>query len=275
MLKKSGFKVNFFDIFFIIFILSVLFPVLYVVSISFSNSSGMYTSSLFSVSFTVDNYINLFVETNYLDWLKNSIIVSGITMVVSVFLISYSAYIFSRIKFYGGRGILKGLMLLQIFPVTMSMVSVYKIMQMMGLVDSLTGLVILYTGMTIPFSIWLVKGYIDSIPISIEESAMIDGAGRIKVFFTIILPLIKPILAVVAINNFIVSYSEYVLGSVLMTNQESYTIAIGLRTFLEGNFGTNWPIFAAGAIISSIPALVLFFMIQDFFVSGLTTGAID
>ena len=263
------------DLFFIIYILTIILPVLYVVTISFGSSSGMYTSSLIPKSFTLNNYIRLFTETDYPRWFLNSFLVSGSTVLISVLLISFSGYIFSRIDFYGQKKLLNFFMLLQIFPLTMSMVAVYKIMQALGLINSLSGLVILYIGMTTPFSIWLVKGYMDSIPRSIDESARIDGAGRLRIFFRFILPLSRPVLVVVAVNNFIASYSEYVLGNVLMTKQQNYTVAVGLRTFVEGRFGANWPVFTAGAVLSSIPALILFYLIQDWFVSGLVTGAMD
>ncbi|HBK68683.1 MAG TPA: sugar ABC transporter permease [Firmicutes bacterium] len=263
------------DLFFTVYILTIILPVLYVVTISFGSSSGMYTSSLIPKSFTLNNYIRLFTETDYPRWFLNSFLVSGSTVLISVLLISFSGYIFSRIDFYGQKKLLNFFMLLQIFPLTMSMVAVYKIMQALGLINSLSGLVILYIGMTTPFSIWLVKGYMDSIPRSIDESARIDGAGRLRIFFRFILPLSRPVLVVVAVNNFIASYSEYVLGNVLMTKQQNYTVAVGLRTFVEGRFGANWPVFTAGAVLSSIPALILFYLIQDWFVSGLVTGAMD
>ena len=263
------------DLFFTVYILTIILPVLYVVTISFGSSSGMYTSSLIPKSFTLNNYIRLFTETDYPRWFLNSFLVSGSTVLISVLLISFSGYIFSRIDFYGQKKLLNFFMLLQIFPLTMSMVAVYKIMQALGLINSLSGLVILYIGMTTPFSIWLVKGYMDSIPRSIDESARIDGAGRLRIFFRFILPLSRPVLVVVAVNNFIASYSEYVLGNVLMTKQQNYTVAVGLRTFVEGRFGANWPVFTAGAVLSSIPALILFYIIQDWFISGLVSGAMD
>lgn len=267
--SKSTFII---EIFIILFIIFALFPVIYIVSISFGKTTGMYTSSVLPRSFTFDNYRALFTKTKYLTWLKNSLKISGISMVLSVIIAAMAAYAFSRLDFYGSSTLLKAFVVLQIFPATMSMVAIFRILQIFNLINKAAGLIVVYVSITVPFSILIIKGYFDSIPRDIEEAAFIDGANRAQIFIKITLPLAQPIIAVTAINNFIATFSEYALSSIIITGTDNYTVAVGLRTFLEGDFGTNWPIFAAAAILTSIPTLILFFYVQDFFVSSMTSG---
>jgi len=173
------------------------------------------------------------------------------------------------------------MMLLQMFPAAMAMVAVFRLLQYLGAatggvlgLNSLLGLSLVYIGAGIPFNTWMIKGYVDALPRELEESATIDGATPTQTFLLVVLPLMGPILAVVAIFNFIAPYSDFIFPSVVMFEESKYTLAVGMQSFISGNFSTNWTLFAAASILGAIPILVLFFALQRFLVEGLTRGAL-
>lgn len=245
----------------LIIILLVLFsglPLLFVVSISLSVGQGLSTGSVLPEAITLDQYRGLIAGTDFLLWMKNSVIVSGATALTAVLLTSLSAYALSRFPFPGRRGITSGLLIVQLFPGILTLVAVYKILQILKLLDTHAALVLVYLAGAVPFSAWLIKGYFDSIPATREEAAAVDGAGPLRIFFAITLPMAAPILAVAFAFNFIAAYSDFLLAAVVLTEPKRYTLALGLRSFLEGDFSTNWPQFCAGALLGALPVMTLF-----------------
>ncbi|MGC8705183.1 MAG: ABC transporter permease subunit [Athalassotoga sp.] len=213
-------------------------------------------------------------------WLLNSIIVSGTAAVITVFLSALMAYPFSRLRFRGRKYGLIGILLIQMFPTMMAMVALYLLLNFIGKflpflgLNTLGGLTFLYIGGGIAFNSWLIKGFFDTIPMELEEAAMVDGATRYQTFWRIILPLSAPVLAVTMILGFIGNYGDYILASIVMTGLNNYTFAVGLQTFSTGAYSSNWGLMTTAALIGMIPILALFLSLQKFIVGGLTQGSV-
>ncbi len=213
-------------------------------------------------------------------WLLNSIIVSGLAAAITVFLSALMAYPFSRLRFRGRKYGLIGILLIQMFPTMMAMVALYLLLNFIGKffpflgLNSLGGLTFLYIGGGIAFNSWLIKGFFDTIPMELEEAAMVDGATRYQTFWRIILPLSAPVLAVTMILGFIGNYGDYILASIVMTGINNYTFAVGLQTFSTGAYSSNWGLMTTAALIGMIPILALFLSLQRFIVGGLTQGSV-
>ncbi|HBK59661.1 MAG TPA: hypothetical protein DDZ84_02565 [Firmicutes bacterium] len=165
-------------------------------------------------------------------------------------------------------------MISQMFPGFMAIVALYTLLGWIGLIDSHLGLIVLYTGGAIPFSIWLLKGYFDSVPKAMEESAMIDGATKLQAFTKVLLPLARPILYVVGLINFIGPYAEYILAQVVITSGSKWTVAMGMRSLTVSQFATEWPVFSATSVLTTIPIVIIFLSAEKYIVSGLTQGAV-
>ncbi|WGS65461.1 sugar ABC transporter permease [Marinitoga aeolica] len=215
----------------------------------------------------------------FLRWLLNSIIVAGLTSILTVMITSVAAYPFSRMRFIGRKEGLLYLMLIQMFPAIMYMVALYGMLKFMGDyfgfigLDTLSGLIFVYLG-GVSFNMWLIKGYYDTIPDSLEESAMIDGATRFQTFWLIVLPLASPILAVVTILSFMGTFNEFVLARIVLSSEQNFTYAVGLQTFTSGPFETEWGLFTAAALLGAVPMVLLFLSMQKYLVGGLTQGSV-
>ena len=256
-----------------------LAPAVLVLLASFRSGNDLFSLSLRGLSF--DNYRELLRTKPFLLWMGNSLIVSTLASIVALVVTTLAGYAFARFRFPGRKYGLLLMILLQMFPAGMAMVAVFRVLQVMGNLtggviglNSLIGLSLVYIGGGIPFNTWMIKGYIDSLPKELEESAYLDGATPHQTFAKIILPLLGPILSVVAVFNFITPYSDFVFPSVLMQEETRYTLAVGMQSLISGNFSANWSLFAAASILGSLPILVLFFSIQRFLVQGLTQGAV-
>ncbi len=255
------------------------FPVAWTISASLRAGGSLVGQKLIPDVLTFEHYSNL-IEIGFFTWIKNSLIVSTTTAVLTVFFISLAAYAFSRFKFWGKKYSLITLFIFQMFPAIMGMVAIYlllfhigKYIPFLGL-NTLSGLIMVYLGGSIPYNIWLMKGFFDSIPESLEESALIDGATRFQAYYKIILPLSTPVLAVTAINTFIGTYSDFLLASIILKDASKYTFAVGLRNFITGSYDVRWGDFAAASIIGALPIVILFLTLQNLIVSGLTRGAV-
>ena len=263
------------NIFLIIFAISVLVPIIYVVIISFGKNVTSLDGGVLPTSYTLQNYKDLFTEFQFKNWIINSIVISMGTMVLTLVFATVGAYVFSRFDFVGRMVTYKTILLIQIFPLTLSMVAIYKMVSMLGLINTQISLILVNTVMALPYSILLSKGYFDTIPKDLEESAYMDGASKARTLWLVIIPLVKPIIATIAISSFVLAYNEYVLANVLMSGGfESMPLAVGLRSMFAGQYGVNWPRFAAAASLGSIPMLIIFMVFQDHFVSGLTDGSV-
>ena len=269
----------------IVFIATViaLYPIAYVVGASLSPTNSL--SDVIPVNATLNNYNRLLNDSQYpiLLWLFNSIKVAVISTIVTVALTTMAAYAFSRFRFKGRRQGLLVILLIQLFPNTLAIVSLYllltqiaKLVPWLG-INSHGGLILIYSGGALGFNTWLMKGFFDTIPKELDESGVIDGASPTQIFFLILLPLIRPILAVVSILAFIGTYADFLIAKIMLQDKDNYTLAVGLNIMLGeggGNRSSNWGLFAAAAIIGALPIVVVFLVLQKQLIGGLTTGAV-
>lgn len=216
----------------------------------------------------------------FVRWLINSIAVSSITAVLVVLVSAFSAYSFSRFRFSGRRSLLVLILLVQVFPNLLAMVAIFLMLQQIGNhipflgLNTNGGLILVYVGGGMGINIWLMKGFFDSVPRDIDESALVDGANHWQTYWRLIFPLVRPVLVVVGILSFVGSYNEFVLARILLRDTESWTLMVGLWSYVSASFALDWGVFAAGAIIGSLPALVIYLSLQDQIVGGLTQGAV-
>jgi arabinogalactan oligomer/maltooligosaccharide transport system permease protein len=259
-----------------------LFPLYLVVISSFNPSGSLQITSFIPTEFSLVNYELLFSSPAipYLTWMKNSLIISGGVAFISVVIGAASAFAFSRLKFRGKKRAIELLLLVQMFPAILAIAAVFVIMERIytfapsiGL-GTQGGLVLVYLGGAMGVNIWLLKGFVDSIPVEIDEAAKIDGASPMQIYWQIFIPLATPVLAVVALLSFIGTFNEYILASLFLADMDSRTIAVGLQQFIGGQYSKNWGPFAAGSIIASIPIVIIFLSLQRYIVSGLTAGSV-
>lgn len=252
-----------------------IYPALNILSISLRPSSTLFSTSLKIIpdNATFDNYINAFVKYDLVKWIINSLIISSLTAVFGVVLSVTAGYAFSRFDFFGKKMGLSMLLVTQMFPATMTLLPLYIMLIHYGLSNSFIGLVIVYTSTTIPFNIWILKGYFDTIPKSLEESAYVDGANITKSFYMITLPLAAPAIALSALFSFMGAWSEYIVARVIITASDKLTLPIGL-TNMMGQFTTDWGIYSAAALITAIPVMIIFICLSKYLVGGLTLGSV-
>jgi ABC-type maltose transport system permease subunit len=266
----------------LIFIAYALFPVVYVIGTSLNPSGSLQTSQIIPDNPSLVNYQKLLTsKTNpFLRWMLNSLIVSTATAIITVALCALAAYSFSRFRFKSRKRLLQGLLLSQVFPNVLAMVALFLILQQIGRyypmfgLNTLGGLVLVYLGGAIGFNTWLMKGFFDTVPRELDESAMLDGASPWQTFTTIILPLVRPVLAVIFMLSFIGTYGDYLLAKVMLSNTQKYTVAVGLSLFIGQQYGQRWGEFAAGAVLAAIPTMILFYISQSQLQGGLTSGAV-
>lgn len=263
-------------------IVFALMPVAWVVSASFDPSNSIIGQGLIPRNATLDNYKKLFTDATHPFgvWMLNTVKVSTVTAALVVLLTSMAAYSFSRFRFRGRRSGLFALLLIQMFPQMLAMVAIYLLLLWIGEgiswlgPNSHGGLIMVYLGGAMGVNVWLVKGYFDTIPNSLEEAAYMDGATHFQVFWKVILPLARPILVVIFFLQFMASYSEYILARVLLSSNERLTLAVGLQTFIGDQYAKRWGVFSAAAVLGALPILVLYASLQNQLVSGLTRGAV-
>lgn len=259
----------------ILMFIIIMYPLLWALGMSLNEGSNLYSSSIIPKRPTLAHYKWLFTDSSslYLKWYQNTLIVATITTLASTFIVTLTAYAFSRYRFVGRKHGIYIFLLLQMFPILMGMVSLYILLNNFGMLDSLLGLSLIYIGGAIPMNAFLVKGYFDTIPRELDESAQIDGAGHFRVFFTIMLPLAKPIIAVVLLFNFMTPFMDFILPSIILRSEENYTLAQGLYNFVNDDFSNDFTRFAAGSILIAIPIATVFLALQKWLISGLTAGS--
>ncbi|WP_052078450.1 sugar ABC transporter permease [Spirochaeta lutea] len=251
-----------------------LLPIIYTLSLSFSGQGGLVSSSLGLIpeKLTLENYRIILMDKPFFQWFGNSALLALGTVFFALVVAVPSAWAFSRFRFPGRRGLLYLFLLLNAFPSILSMVAIYRLFRTFGLMNSYLGLMMVYTGMMIIFAIWNMKGYFDTISISLEEAARIEGAGTLRILATVSLPLALPAVIVTSVLIFITTWNEYIYAVSFLTSQDKFTLAAGLYSLQGTQYTTNWPVFTAGAVIVTIPVLIVFFLIQRFMVGGLTAG---
>lgn len=251
----------------------VLYPVYWIIIGAFNPGDSLFSTKLIPDSLTLDHFRDLFEKTDYLNWYKNTIKIAFFNMIISTLLVVTAAYAFSRFRFPGRKQGLMTMLVLQMFPGFMGMIAIYILLLQIGLLDNHWGLILVYAGGSIPFGAWLVKGYFDGLPRSLEEAAKMDGASHTTIFFKIMMPLSKPILVFIAVNNFIGPWMDFIFARLVLRSNENKTLAIGLFEFVTGKANTQFTTFAAGAILVAVPITVLFLIFQKHIVEGLKAGA--
>ncbi len=263
-----------------------IFPAVYVVSAAFNADQSISGASLIPREVTLDNFRELFnppadkSETEYPKWFVNSIFVATFTSFFTVMIGALAAYAFSRFRFRGRRMGLLFLLLIQMFPQLLMLVALYLIVLRTGEVfpalglNHLLALGLVYLGGALGVNVWLMKGFFDSIPHELDESARVDGATPGQIFWGVILPLAAPVLAVVGLFAFVGTFNEFAIASVLLELNEKRTLPLGLQIFIDDQYGERWGPFAAGVLIAAVPAVLLFAYLQRFIVSGLTQGSV-
>lgn len=250
-----------------------IFPTLWVVTASLQPGDAFFSNTLIPSGLTLRNYELVLEKTRFLLWLRNSLIL-GVSVGLGQMLITASAaYAFSRLRFPGRKYGLMTLLLIQMFPNFMSLSAVYAIAVKLGMLDSFWALALIFMGAT-AFNIWLLKGYVDSLPRELDEAAFVDGATHWQVFTRIILPLSRPMLVVMFLFAFMGVYAEFILTSALIKSPQNYTIALGLRTFVQNQFAARWTQFAAAAVMASAPVVVMWMFLQRHVAAGLARGAV-
>lgn len=253
----------------------IILPVTYMVGSSFARTSGL-PKTFLPTSYTLDNFKNLFSGTYFWNWLLNTSMIALITMVISVVFVTGAGYVFARFKFKGKKISLLGILVLQIFPSFMGMIAMFTLFEIFGLLGQPLALVIIYVGGSIPFNVWLIKGYLQQIPRDLDESAMLDGANKWQIFTKIILPLSVPVLSFVAVSQFMSPWMDYMLPRLLLdikSTKENWTIALGLFDLISGPEKQNYTTFAAGSMIVALPITVLYMIFQRYLITGITAGA--
>jgi arabinogalactan oligomer / maltooligosaccharide transport system permease protein len=269
-----------------------LFPMWFVASAAFDTSQAMSGTSFTPTHWTLHNFGRLLHNTipsaggsgtiyePFVRWFLNTLAIATISALCTVLISAFAAYSFSRFRFKGRRMGMLALLLIQMFPTLLLVVAIYLVILHVGSIFSVVNLntypalILVYLGGAMGVNTWLMKGFFDTIPKELDESARVDGASPAQIFWGVVLPLALPILAVIGLWSFIASLNEYVLASVIMQSPDHYTLPVGLRGLINGNYSTYWGYFAAAALMAAVPAALLFAWLQRFIVSGLSQGAV-
>lgn len=261
--------------FLIVFTLATLYPIVNVFTISIRPNDKLFSTSLEIIpeGWTFNQYVELFTNRPFLLWTWNSFIISLVVTITGVALASTAGYALSRYKFVGKKSILFGLLTTQMFPATMLLLPMYIMLIKLELLNSYLGIIIVYSATALPFCVWQMKGYYDTIPYSLEESARIDGCNRWQAFYRIILPLAAPALVITALFSFMTAWSEYIVAAQILQDTDLYTLPLGIKSF-QSNMSTEWGLYAAASLVVSIPVVILFVILSRWLVSGLTLGSV-
>jgi ABC-type maltose transport system permease subunit len=254
-------------------------PILYVVSAAFNPSGGLAGQKLIPDNASLVNFETILAEPFWL-WMWNSFKLATISSILAVTMTMFAAFSFSRFRFRYRSQLMMGTLLVQVFPAILTMVALFALLQQIGTyipwlgLNSHGGLILLYMGGALGINVWLMKGFFDSIPRDIDESAMVDGATHWQIFWQLIFPLVRPVIAVVGILTFVGVYSDWVLASIMIQDQAKFTLMLGLQGFVQYDYGSAWGAYSAGAIIGALPIVIVYILLQDQIVGGLTAGSV-
>lgn len=266
----------------VVFSLYALLPIAYIVSASLNPHGTLTGSNELFGQFSLEAYHRVLTDPAHPfgKWFLNSLLVGLCTAIGTVFLGALAAYSFSRMRFKGRRTGLLSLILLQMFPQLLAVVAVFMLVTKLGEiipwlgVDSPVTLIVVYLGGALGVNTYLMYGFFNTVPMSIDEAAKLDGAGHARIFFTIILRLVAPILAVVGLLSFIATMNDFVISSVILVDPDKQTLAVGLYNMVSNPNYADWSAFAAGAVLASLPVIAIFLALQRFIVGGLTAGSV-
>jgi len=261
--------------FLVFFTIGTVYPILQIVTISLRPSDQLYSTSLALVpdGATLRAYRVMLFEKPFLLWLRNSFVVSMAVTLLGVTLASTAAYAFSRFRFAGRQQGLYLFLMTQMFPATMLMLPLYVLLKALHLLDTFAGLVVAYTATALPFCVWTMRGYYDTIPVELEQAAMIDGCTPWQAFTRVTLPLAAPALAITALFSFMAAWSEFLVARIVISQQQLYTLPLGLES-LAGQFQTEWANYAAGSLLICVPVMVMFVALNRWIVGGLSLGGV-
>ena len=259
----------------IAFAIFALYPITQIVTIALRPGDQLLSTSLAPIpkGATLANFRILLTETPFLRWVGNSAMIALAVTLTGVALASTAGYALSRFRFLGRSTMLIGLLVTQMFPATMLLLPLYLILIKLHLINSYLGVIIIYAATALPFCIWQLKGYYDTIPFSLEEAAGIDGCSRWQSFYIVVLPLAAPALVITALFSFMTAWNEYVVAALVLQDVKIFTLPLGLKMF-QGNMSTQWGLYAAGALLVSVPVVLLFLFLSRYLVSGLSSGAV-
>lgn len=273
---KEKVKLILLNIGFILLSFLTLIPILYAFSISISGSNSIISTEfhILPKTITMDNYITILTERPFGRWLVNSLLLSALTVLLTMLVAVPAAYVFSRMRFAGRKRTLYILLVLNAFPAILSMFAIYRIIKTLNLLNSYMGLVFIYAGSMAIFVFWNMKGYFDSIPEAIEDAARIDGVNDRQLITKIVMPLARPSIIISSVLVVIYVWNEYIFSTVFLSGAEKNTLAVALYSLQATDYTRNWPLFSAAAILTTLPVLILFFLVQKYMVSGLSSGGV-
>ncbi len=257
-----------------------LIPVMYAISSAFNSVQGV-SRDLIPANPTLDNFRTILFDNPFPLWLWNTTKIALISAFFSALITTLTAFAFSRFRFAGRSKLLLGILLIQVFPALMAMIALFALLDQLGSccipwlgLNTHGGLILIYMGGAMGLNVWLMKGFFDSVPRDIDESAMVDGASHWQTFWYLIFPLVRPIVVVVVILTFFGVYGDWILPRIMIRRSELFTLMLGLQSFIGDNYAQNWSVFAAGAVLGSILPVSVYILLQDQIVGGLTTGAV-
>ncbi len=259
----------------ILFAAISVYPVLTVVSISLRPGDQLQSTDLSIIpeGWSLASYVELLTEQPFLRWLGNSLIVSALVTLTGVALAAIGGYALSRFQFIGRRMTLLAILTTQMFPATMLLLPLYILIAKLHLVDTFLGLLVFYVSTALPFCIWQMKGFYDTIPPSLEEAACIDGCSQMSAFVRIILPIAAPGLVITALFSFMTAWSEYIVAAQVLQSRDLFTLPLGIKSF-QASMSTQWGLYAAASILVSVPVVLVFLGLSKYLVSGMTLGAV-
>lgn len=261
-------------------VLFALFPIVFVLSAAINPLGTLSSTDLVPTGVSGENFGRLLSDTQFPRWFANTVLIAVLAAAASVLLSALAAYAFSRMRFRGRRVGLLALLLIQMFPQFLAIVVIFL---MFSTVTDLWpqvgfntpwGLILLYLGAALGVNTWLMKGFLDTVPRELDESATVDGASHAQIFVRIVLPLVSPILAVTGLLSFISTVNEFLIANVFLTDTGSKTLAVGMYGLIAGERNNNFGIFCAGTLLTAVPTVVVFQFLQRYIVSGLTSGAV-
>lgn len=259
----------------LLFTAIAIYPVLNVISISLRPGDRLRSTDLAIIpaDWTLTSYVRLFTEEPFLRWLANSLVVSAGVTVTGVALASTAGYAFSRFRFTGRKATMLAILTTQMFPATMLLLPLYVLIAAVGLVNTWLGLMVFYTATALPFCVWQMKGFYDTIPPALEEAARIDGCNRFQALWHVVLPLATPGLVITALFSFMTAWSEYIVAAQVMQDERMFTLPLGIKGF-QASLSSQWGLYAAASILVSIPVVCVFLAFSRYLVNGLTVGAV-
>ncbi|MEN1679160.1 MAG: sugar ABC transporter permease [Planctomycetota bacterium] len=261
--------------FLLLFVAISIWPVLDVIAISLRPGDKLRTTELefIPADWTFESYRQLLFEQPFLRWMFNSMVVSAVVTATGVALASIGGYAFSRFRFVGRGQMMVAILTTQMFPATMLLLPLYLMIAWLGLINTFLGLGVFYVSTALPFCVWQMKGFYDTIPSSLEEAARIDGCSRWQAFTKVVLPLAAPGLVVTALFSFMSAWSEYLVAAQVLQDTEMFTLPLGLKSF-QSSLSTQWGLYAAASILVSVPVVIVFLVLSKYLVGGLTVGGV-